>query len=276
MAGPFYLVTAILNLAFRIGYFLYPSACNNSYLFFKIRINAKTYLIFTYFILYDKIMKNIEKPLIAPSILSADFCTMGEEVRKIEDSGADWIHIDVMDGHFVPNLTFGPKMVSDIRKITSLPLDVHLMVDKPGSMIDDFVTAGADYITIHFESTVHIDGILRNIKNAGCKAGISLVPSTPIDHISEILEITDLILIMTVNPGFGGQSMITKSLDKVEVLNKLRKKNSYEYLIAVDGGINAETAFHVRKAGSDIMVSGSAFFKADNSKQYIKFLKGID
>ena len=221
-------------------------------------------------------MKVEKEPYIAPSILSADFTAIGDGVKKIKASGADWIHIDVMDGHFVANLTFGPKMVQDIRKITDMPLDVHLMIDNPDKMVQDFISAGADYVTIHLESAVHIDGILRNIRETGCKAGISIVPSTPIDFVEEVIGIVDLILIMTVNPGFGGQSMINKSLEKVEVLREWRDMFDHPYLISVDGGINEQTSQHVREAGADVMVSGSAFFKADNDKRFIKALKGID
>lgn len=205
-------------------------------------------------------MSREHKTFLAPSILSADFAKIGEAISLIEDAGGDFVHMDVMDGVFVPNLTFGSKMVEDVRRLTKLPIDVHLMVANPESHIPRFIEAGADYITFHFEATVHVHRALQSIKNAGRKAGISIVPSTSAEALSEILGMADLILIMSVNPGFGGQKLISTCLEKVKRLQFLREKHGYSYLISVDGGIDPDTASDVRKAGTDILVCGSSFF----------------
>ncbi len=212
--------------------------------------------------------------LVAASILSADFSRIAEAVKLIESSRADWVHLDVMDGSFVPNLTFGPKMVSDVRPLTLLPLDVHLMIDRPDRIIPDFAKAGADHIIFHLEGNVHVNRIIHQIRELGPKAGISIVPSTPVALLSEVLDLVDVILIMTVNPGFGGQELIPECLEKVRTLDRLRSEQGYGYLISVDGGINRSTVAEVRSAGTDVLVTGSSFFRASNPAEEVRIFKG--
>ncbi len=210
----------------------------------------------------------------APSILSADFTEIQQAAELIEKAGGDFIHIDVMDGVFVPNLTFGHKMVRDLRKKTSLPLDVHLMVVNPEEHIPRFAAAGADYITFHYEATVHVHKALRIIIDAGIKPGISIVPSTPVGVLSEIIDMLDIVLVMSVNPGFGGQDLIPRCLEKVRQLVRLREELGLDFLISLDGGINTETAEIVRNAGTDILVCGSAFFGAEDPVAVSKTVMG--
>jgi ribulose-phosphate 3-epimerase len=219
-------------------------------------------------------MRRTKDRLYAPSILSANFSAIGDAVERIHRSGADWIHLDVMDGHFVPNLTFGPKMVSDLRALTDLPLDVHLMITNPAELADDFIDAGADYLTFHVEAEVHSHRLLEYIRSRDVHPGISVVPSTPVDSLSELLPVLDHILIMTVNPGFGGQSLITNCLNKVTALVEQRNRMGHGYTVAVDGGVNRSTAAMVREAGADVLISGSAFFKAEDPAEEVALVRG--
>lgn len=198
--------------------------------------------------------------LIAPSILSADFAKLGQEVADVESGGADWLHVDVMDGHFVPNLTFGPLVMGAIAPLTKLPLDVHLMIERPEQYIPSFAAAGARVITVHAEACVHLHRVLHLIKEQGVKAGVAMNPATPVSAIREVLEDVDLVLVMTVNPGFGGQAFIPATLRKIRELDELRVQHGYNYRIEVDGGIAAPTAPLVVEAGADVLVAGNAVF----------------
>ncbi len=199
-------------------------------------------------------------PVLAPSLLSADFSSLEKAIKQIEDNNGSVVHIDVMDGQFVPEITYGQPVVRSIRKLTKLPFDVHLMVEHPENQIKTFAEAGADWITFHIEAAVHAHRIIQQIHELGKKAGVSIVPSTPISAIKEILECADIILVMTVNPGYGGQKLIPSCLKKVSELKRLREENNYNYLISVDGGVNNDTLKSVIDAGSDVIVSGSSFF----------------
>ena len=200
----------------------------------------------------------------APSILSADFARLGEEIQAIEAGGADWVHIDVMDGHFVPNITIGPLIVKAIRGITERTFDVHLMIENPDDYIEQFAEAGADVITVHVEAAVHLHRTVQVIKAQGCKAGVSLNPATPLSTLDHILSDLDMVLLMTVNPGFGGQKFIDSALPKIERLRKTIVERGLEIAIEVDGGINAQTIGSVAKAGANVFVAGSAVFGTDN------------
>lgn len=207
---------------------------------------------------------------IAPSILSADFAKLGEEVIEVERGGADWIHVDVMDGHFVPNLTFGPLVMGAIAPLTKLPLDVHLMIENPELYIPAFAKAGAHVITVHAEACVHLHRVLHMIKEHGVKAGVALNPATPLSTIREVIEDVDLVLIMTVNPGFGGQAFIPATLRKLRELKEWKRELGLDQLrVEVDGGITAETAPLVVEAGADVLVAGNAVFGQVDRKQAI-------
>lgn len=212
---------------------------------------------------------------IAPSILSADFMNLGKSITDALDAGADLIHIDVMDGHFVPNITIGQGIVSAINRLTSAPLDVHLMITEPDRYLEDFVNAGADYITVHVEACVHLHRTLQKIRQLGAKPAVSLNPATSLDTIKYILGDIDMVLIMSVNPGFGGQSYIPFCTQKVETLKQMIDKQGLEVLIEVDGGITTENAHEVISAGADIVVMGSAFFGAKDYKEVVNKVKGI-
>ena len=214
---------------------------------------------------------------IAPSILSADFTKLGEEVRAVEAAGADWIHIDVMDGHFVPNITIGPLVVEAVRRITKLPLDVHLMIERPDDLIPEFIKAGSNYITVHAEACTHLHRTIQFIKEKGVKAGVSLNPATPLSQIDEgILEEIDLLLLMSVNPGFAGQKFIPSALKKIKDARRLIDSKGLKVEIEVDGGVKVDNAGEVFNAGADIIVSGSGIFGTKDYKETIaKMRKAI-
>lgn len=218
-------------------------------------------------------MKEVKKPkkLLAPSILSANFARLAGEVAEVEKAGADWIHVDVMDGHFVPNLTIGPVVVESLKPITKLPLDCHLMVARPEDWIQPFVDAGASVITVHAEAAKHLDRLINQIKEKKCKAGVSINPATPLNRIEEVLDIVDLVLIMSVNPGFGGQKFIESSVSKIERLVEAR--GDLNFLIEVDGGVSVSNIGKLAKAGADVFVAGSAIFSNPNRKKAIEDLK---
>jgi len=202
--------------------------------------------------------------LIAPSILSADFTNLTQQIRMVEIGGADWIHCDVMDGHFVPNITFGPSIVKAAHKVTKLPIDVHLMIENPGKYLEDFIKAGASYVSVHVEEVVHLNRTVNRIKELGAKAGVVLNPATPVSSIVDVAEYIDLLLIMTVNPGFGGQKFIPNSIRRIKEAVTLRNEMNANFLIEIDGGVNVETAKTALEAGAEVFVAGSSIFKADN------------
>lgn len=212
---------------------------------------------------------------IAPSILSADFLRLGEEIKAAEEAGVDMLHLDIMDGHFVPNITIGPFVVEAIRRITRLPLDIHLMIEEPDRFIKDFIRAGADILTVHIETSVHLHRTIHWIKESGIKAGVSLNPATPVWSLENILHDLDLVLAMSVNPGFGGQEFIPHVLEKIKVLKSMIRDRGIHALIEVDGGIKYDNAREVALAGADILVMGSGFFNVGDYNDLVKRLRKI-
>lgn len=212
---------------------------------------------------------------LAPSILSADFSALAEDVKKIEEGGADYIHVDVMDGHFVPNISFGAPVMKSLKGKTALSFDVHLMIEEPDRYIEDFITDQTAYITVHQEACIHLHRTVQHIKAMGVKAGVSVNPATPVSMLSCILDDVDLVLIMSVNPGFGGQKFIPGALDKVRELAELRARRGLEFAIEIDGGVSLDNAAQVMAAGVDIAVAGSAVFGADDAAERVRRFKAI-
>ena len=220
-------------------------------------------------------MNSMQELMMAPSILSADFSRLGEEIKAVEKAGADIIHVDVMDGHFVPNITIGPPVVASVRKITDLPLDVHLMISDADHYIEDFIKAGADWITVHVEACPHLHRTISRIKELGKKAGAVLNPATPLVSLDEILLDVDLVMLMSVNPGFGGQSFIRSSIKKIQTLRKMIEDRGLEVGIEVDGGVSPATIADVAGAGANIFVAGSAVFGQQDYERIISEMKTI-
>ena len=213
--------------------------------------------------------------LIAPSILSADFSRLGEEIAAVEAAGADWIHVDVMDGRFVPNITIGPVVVASIRKATRLPFDVHLMIESPERFIDGFAGAGADTITVHVEAAAHLHRTVAMIREKGLRAGVSLNPATPLALVEPILPDIDLLLVMTVNPGFGGQKFISGMIPKIAAAKRMIQKAAPEVLLEVDGGVHLKNIRSIADAGADVLVAGSAIFGSRDYAATIRAMKGL-
>jgi len=212
---------------------------------------------------------------LAPSVLSCNFANLSQQIRLAEMGGADWIHCDIMDGHFVPNITFGPVIVEAVKKSTNLPVDVHLMIEKPDNFIEDFIKAGADYVSVHIEEVVHLNRTINRIKELGAKAGVVINPATPVNSLLDIAEFVDLVLIMTVNPGFGGQSFIPNSIRKIKETVDLRNRLNAKFLIEVDGGVSNKTITKIKGAGCDVFVAGSAIFHSDNISASTAELKNL-
>jgi ribulose-phosphate 3-epimerase len=213
--------------------------------------------------------------LIAPSILSADFTRLKEEIQAVEAAGADWIHADIMDGHFVPNLTFGPMVVEAVRRTTGLPIDVHLMISEPDRYISDFAKAGATCISVHVETCAHLNRTVQLIRDSGARPGVVLNPATPVETLRWILEYLDFVLVMSVNPGFGGQRFIANSIAKIDLLRRMISERGFNTLIEVDGGVGPQTIADIAAAGTDVFVAGSAIFNSPDYRQTIQTLRQL-
>ncbi|MDY5911244.1 MAG: ribulose-phosphate 3-epimerase [Inconstantimicrobium porci] len=212
---------------------------------------------------------------LSPSILSADFRKLEEQIRRVDKAGAEFIHIDVMDGKFVPNISFGCPILKAVKGVTDKVLDVHLMIEEPDRFIDDFIAAGADLITIHYEADKHIDRTINYIKSNGVKAGIALNPGTPVSVLKNLINIVDMVLIMSVNPGFGGQKFIPYTIDKLSELKEMAEERNKDLLIQVDGGVGIDNAAEIIEAGANVLVAGSAVFKDDKIEENIAAMKGV-
>jgi len=217
----------------------------------------------------------MKKPIIAPSILSCNFLEIGNAIQMLNQTEADWVHCDVMDGVFVPNITFGMPILSQIKKISQKPLDVHLMIVQPERYLEAFQNAGADILTVHYEACIHLHRILQNIKQLGMKTGIAINPHTPVNLLFEVLDLTDLVCVMSVNPGFGGQSFIENTYKKIEILKKFIEENRLNTLIEIDGGVNIENAPKLMEVGADVLVAGNFIFHSANPLNAISNLKNI-
>ena len=214
--------------------------------------------------------------ILSPSILSADFKTLGDDIRKADAAGAQWIHIDVMDGDFVPNISFGMPVIKRIRSVTDKVFDVHLMVEEPGRFIDEFAACGADYITVHAEACTHLGRVVQQIKEKGCKVGVSLNPATPLSVLDYVLDDLDMVLIMSVNPGFGGQSYIEAMDQKIRDLRNMIEKKGLDVDIQVDGGVTADNIAHIKECGANVFVAGSAVFNGDIEENIKKLFKAME
>ena len=218
-------------------------------------------------------MQEEEMIKIAPSMLSADFACLGDQIEEISDAGADYIHVDVMDGHFVPNISFGASVMKSLNHVSSAPYDVHLMIEDPDKYLEDFVTDRTEFITVHQEACPHLNRTIQHLHSCGVKAGVALNPGSPVCLLDEVLDEADMILIMSVNPGFGGQSLIPSTLKKIRKLAALREQEGYAWQLEIDGGVNMKTIADVSASGVDIMVAGSAVFKAEDLGGRVKELR---
>lgn len=217
----------------------------------------------------------MRKHLVAPSLLASDFTKVGEEVKMINESEADWLHVDIMDGRFVPNISFGMMIVEAVKRVTKKPLDVHLMIVEPEKYIERFREAGADVITVHYEACPHLHRTIQQIKDTGAKAGVALNPHTPVALLEDVIESIDLVLLMSVNPGFGGQKFIYQTIPKIKKLKQMISIRNTPTLIEIDGGVGLQNAESILQAGADVLVAGSSVFKAENPKDVIVRMKGI-